>query len=206
MKIFLVLSSVPNEQGEAIEVVSYEVVRLMSEAGHKLVVQVLIREGFSDLMAARGDCARVHFNHLPNVTLLPIIYLGDIHGPLSKLRRLVAFAGAIVRSIPPINRIINPYFFPALVAQDLVAKRVAESSPDILLSIWSGKHWPQLMQYRMSQSLFIMGTPITSHRGSVTFSELFEIPTKGFVNLIKITVLNYLIVPENYNTENDGCL
>ena len=40
-----------------------EVVRLMSEAGHKLVVQVLIRKA-GDLMAARGDCARVHFNHL----------------------------------------------------------------------------------------------------------------------------------------------
>lgn len=189
MKIFLVLSSVPNEQGEAIEVVSYEVVRLMSEAGHKLVVQVLIREEFSDLMAARGDCARLHFSHLPNVTLLPIIYLGDIHGPLSKLRRLVAFAGAIVRSIPPINRIINPYFFPALVAQDLVAKRVAESSPDILLSIWSWEALAATYAIPNVPKFVYYGNP--NHKppeAQLRFPELFEIPTKGFVNLIKITL------------------
>ena len=58
MKIFLVLSAIPYEEGEAIEVVSHEVVRLMVAAGHNLIVQVIIRETSSTLMEERFSDAK----------------------------------------------------------------------------------------------------------------------------------------------------
>ena len=186
MKIFLVLSSVPYENGEAIDVVSYEELRLMAAAGHDITVQVLIREGSSEEMGERSTYVQRRITDYGNVEVLPIIYLGDLQPSLSRHGVLLQYAGTVLRSLPPINRMINSYFFPALAAEEQVHGRVTKCDPDIVLSIWS---WEALaVTYKLSgvPKFVYYGNP--NHKPSeaqMRYPALFDIPTQGGLNWVR---------------------
>jgi hypothetical protein len=137
MKILLLLSAIPYDKGEAIEVVSHEVVRLMAAAGHEMDVQVLIRDGWSEASAERERIAKAQFSGALGVRLLNIFYLGDILPKKTRLVKTISHAWAVVRSLPGVRHWINPYFFSAMAAKAMVASQVERMRPDIILSIWS---------------------------------------------------------------------
>lgn len=137
MKIFLLLSAIPYDKGEAIEVVSHEVVRLMAAAGHEVTVQVLIREGCSEAFVARERYAGNLYAGCAGVRFLPTIYLGDQPRRGSSPGSAMAQLMLILRSLPGLRRAINPALFPALVAGPLVRSRVDAVQPLAIVSIWS---------------------------------------------------------------------
>jgi glycosyltransferase involved in cell wall biosynthesis len=193
MKIFLLLSAIPYDKGEAIEVVSHEVVRLMATAGHEVDVQVLIREGWSASSAERERCAAAQFSGASGVRLLSIIYLGDILPRQSRLVGKLSHAWAVVRSLPGFRRWINPYFFSAMPAKTMVRSQVEWVRPDIILSIWS---WEAL-----AASYDIPGVPKFVYYGNpnhkppeaqLLFPDLFDIPVHGVANRIKLQILKLL--------------
>lgn len=189
----LLLSAIPYDKGEAIEVVSYEVVRLMAAAGHEVDVQVLIRDGWSESSAERERNAKAQFSGASVVKLLNIIYLGDILSKQSRWMKKFSHAWAVVRSLPGIRRQINPYFFPAMAAKARVMSQVERLCPDILLSIWS---WEAL-----EASYDIPGVPKFVYYGNpnhkpqeaqLLFPDLFDMPIHGVANRIKFRVLKLL--------------
>lgn len=193
MKILLLLSAIPYDKGEAIEVVSHEVVRLMAAAGHEVDVQILIREGWSESSAERERCAAAQFSGVPGVRLLSIIYLGNILPRQSRLVKKLSHAWAVVRSLPGFRRWINPYFFPAMAAKAMVMSQVERLRPDIILSIWS---WEAL-----EASYDIHGVPKFVYYGNpnhkpqeaqLLFPDLFDLPVHGIANRIKFQILKLL--------------
>ncbi|MCF8150171.1 MAG: glycosyltransferase family 4 protein [Sulfuritalea sp.] len=193
MKILLLLSAIPYEQGEAIEVVSLEVVRLMATAGHEVHVQVLIREGWSKSSAEREEHATDQFSPQPGVHLLPTIYLGELIRPRSRIGNLVAHLAAIVRSLPGLRRYINPYLFPAVAARPAVADQVKAIQPDVIASIWS---WEAL-----AASYDIPGVPKFVYYGNPNhkppeaqfrYPALFDIETSGLIGRLKFGILKLL--------------
>ena len=189
----LLLSAIPYDKGEAIEVVSHEVVRLMAAAGHEMDVQVLIRDGWSEASAERERIAKAQFSGALGVRLLNIFYLGDILPKKTRLVKTISHAWAVVRSLPGVRHWINPYFFSAMAAKAMVASQVERMRPDIILSIWS---WEAL-----EASYDISGVPKFVYYGNpnhkpqeaqLLFPDLFELPVQGIASQIKFKILKLL--------------
>lgn len=193
MKLLLLLSAIPYGLGEAIEVVSREVVRLMAAAGHDVYVQVLIREGRSQANAQREQAALEEFSGNARVHLLPSIYLGDMGDAGSRLRGVVGHGTAILRSLPLLRRWINPYFFPAMVAGPLIRSRVENIRPAVIASIWSWEALAASYDVRGVPKFVYYGNPNHKpHEAQYRFPELFGLPSGGVVNGIKLRVLKLL--------------
>ena len=193
MKILLLLSSIPYDQGEAIEVVSHEVVRLMAAAGHEVHVQALIREGRSDESAKHERYATEKFSAQTGVRLLPPLYLADVIRPRSRNGNRLAYLATIFASLPGLRRLINPYLFPAVAAKPAVIGQVKAIRPDVIVSIWS---WEAL-----AASYDISGVPKFVYYGNpnhkpteaqLRFPDLFGTPTCGMVARLKFSVLKLL--------------
>lgn len=193
MKILLLLSAIPYDKGEAIEVVSHEVVRLMAAAGHEVFVQVLIREGRTEKSVERERHATAQFPDGAGVRRLNIVYLGDILSRPSRMVEKLSHFWAVVRSLPGLRHWINPYFFPAMAAKAMVRAQVERVKPDIILSIWS---WEAL-----AASYDIPGIPKFVYYGNpnhkpqeaqLLFPDLFDIPVHGVANQIKFQLLKLL--------------
>ena len=193
VKILLLLSAIPYEQGEAIEVVSHEVVRLMATAGHDVHVQVLIREGWSVTSAERERYATDHFSAQAGVHLLPAIYLGDLIRPRSRMGNLVAHLAAIVRSLPGLRRYINPYLFPAIAAKPGVAAQVKAIRPDVIASIWSWEALAASYDIPDVPKFVYYGNP--NHKppeAQFRYPDLFDIETSGPIDQLKFGILKLL--------------
>lgn len=180
MKIFLLLSSVPYDQGEAIEVVSHEAARLVAVAGHEVYILPLIREGRSELSIERERYAEKSFSAQVGLKLLPPIYLGDLIRPLSRNSNRLAYLSSVFKSLPGLRREINGYLFPAIAAKPIVVDHVNAISPDVIVSIWS---WEAL-----AASYDITGIPKFVYYGNpnhkpaeaqLRFPDLFGIKTDG---------------------------
>jgi glycosyltransferase involved in cell wall biosynthesis len=193
MKILLLLSSIPYDLGEAIDVVSHEVVRLMSHEGHNIYVQPLIREKCSAESSEREEYAKQSFASQPLIQLLPAIYLADLTKSQAPIINRLNFFKAIFFSFPGLRRLINPYFFPALNARPALNSIAIEINPDVLVSIWS---WEAL-----AASYSIKGIPKFVYYGNpdhkparerLRFPHLFDISTKGFVGQVKFYILKLL--------------
>ncbi len=193
MKILLLLSAIPYNKGEAIEVVSHEVVRLMAAAGHEVDVQILIREGWSESSADRERCAAVQFSGVSGVRLLSTIYLGDILPRRSSLVKKLSHAWVVVRSLPGFRRWINSYFFPAMAAKSMVVSQVERLRPDIILSIWSWEALEASYDIPSVPRFVYYGNP--NHKpqeAQLLFPDLFDMPVQGIANRIKLQILKLL--------------
>ncbi len=190
MKIFLLLSALPYEKGEAIEVVSHEVVRLMADAGNDVVVQVLIREKRSDAFLDREWHAAKLYAGSPGVEFLPTIYLGDLPPAGASGSKVFSQAWLLVRCLPILRRKINPALFPAMAAGPLVRARAKTVGPDVIASIWS---WESLeASYDISETpkFVYYGNP--NHKPPETqlnHPELFDLGGKGILAKFKLTLL-----------------
>lgn len=193
MRIFLLLSAIPYDKGEAIEVVSHEVVRLMAAAGHEVYVQVLIREGWSELSAERERSAAALFPDASGVRLLRVIYLGDILPRQSRLVKRLSHAWAVVRSLPGFRRWINTYFFPAVAAKAMVRSQVERDRPDIILSIWSWEALEASYDIPCVPKFVYYGNP--NHKppeAQLLFPDLFDMPIYGIASRVKFQILKLL--------------
>lgn len=137
MKIFLLLSVLPYDKGEAIEVVSHEVVRLMADAGHDVFVQAIIREERSAASEERRQYAAAQFAGNPRVHLLEPLYLRGMLKARSIAAKVWEQWFVLPRSLPGIRRRFNSYFFPAMVARPQVEAAVRRTGADVIASIWS---------------------------------------------------------------------
>jgi hypothetical protein len=186
MKILLLLSSIPYDQGEAIEVVSHEAARLMAAAGHVVHVLPIIRDERSDASIERERYAAEKFSAQPGVQLLAPLYLEDYVRPRSRNSNRLAFLMTIVRSLPWLRRFINSYLFPAVVAKPGVAAHVIKLKPDVIASIWS---WEAL-----AASYDIPGLPKFVYYGNpnhkptasqLRFPRLFGIAKTGLISRLR---------------------
>jgi glycosyltransferase involved in cell wall biosynthesis len=130
VKIFLVLSAAPVPDGEAVEVVAYEVARHAVEQGHEVAVQVILREPRGSANSLRAERALERLA-LERTRVCPALYLSDVTTPTSRGgspwergRRLLASFGADA-------------LFPATRLGPAVASRVHEWGAEAILSVWS---------------------------------------------------------------------
>lgn len=193
MKILLLLSAIPYDQGEAIEVVSHEVTRLMAAAGHEVFVQALIRECWSEDTAERERYAEERFAGQERVHLLPTIHLGDLLPARSRLGMAFAHVLGIVRSLPGLRRMVNPYLFPAVAAKPAVAEQVGSIRPDVIVSIWSWEALAASYDIRGVPKFVYYGNP--NHKppeAQFRYPTLFDIDTRGLRGRIKFGILKLL--------------
>ena len=137
MRVLVALSAIPYSDGEAIDVVSYAVVKHLASSKHEIVVQAIIREGRTAVQDEREVALRQTLSEFVNVKILPSIYIGDYYTAPSRLENLLGYAMALLRGLPLLRSVINPFFFPALAVRNVFHKRVKDSSPDVIASIWS---------------------------------------------------------------------
>lgn len=129
MNIFLVLSNAPDLSGEAIEVVAHEVIEKVSALGHRLAVQIILRDPRDGGAAAHAErCVRRLT--MPTVHAFPILYVEDVIEKTNKKNGLNRL-GRMITCLS-VRRI-----FPASALGSVVEARVREFGADAILSIWS---------------------------------------------------------------------
>jgi hypothetical protein len=193
MKILLLLSSIPYDQGEAIEVVSHEVIRLMAAAGHIVHILPIIRDDRSDASVERERYAAGKFSAQPSVQLLAPLYLSDYIRPLSRNGNRIAYLATIVKSLPGLRRFINSYLFPAVAAKSGVSAQVKKSLPDVIVSIWSWEALAASYNIPDVPKFVYYGNP--NHKppeSQLRFPGLFGIPTIGLFALIRFGALKLI--------------
>lgn len=204
MKIFIVLSNFPYELGEAIEVVSFEVVRLLADAGHDLKVQVIIRDPENKESQQRQQQAQKSLAHTRIEILDPIFLKESDNMEIStekifwkKIRAVIDIFWSlpiinlfhplknrnVFWSLPIIRQQINRDLFPATKVSPQIQASIEKLQPDIILSIWS---WEALAATYLIGSVpkFVYyGNP--DHlpmKARLNHPDLFDIPTKGLIN------------------------
>lgn len=190
MKILLLLSAIPYDQGEAIEVVSHEVVRLIQKEGHTVYAQPLIREKSSPESFKREQYAKHIFSTYPLVYILPAIYLGDILKSRPPLINRLTFLKNIFFSLPGLRRLINPFFFPAINAKIILSEIINKIKPNVIASIWSWEALAASYSIKGIPKFVYYGNP--DHKPSrerLKFPHLFGIPNKGLLNRLKLLIL-----------------
>jgi len=183
-----VLSNFPFAGGEAIEVVGYEIVRLMAGAGHKVDIQVIIRQSNNSFYEQRYQQAILNFRDL-NVDFLEPIFLADLLNQRNQLaRRLFELAGVIF-TLPPLRRIINPYLFPALCLKRRIESLVDKCESDIILSVWSWEALAATYATSRVPKFVYYGNPDHKPREArLKFPDLFGISKKGLANKVKYRI------------------
>ena len=140
MRIFLVLSNFPKRNGEAIEVVTDEFVRITVIEGHQLDVQIIIRESRNKLHSVDEEEIML-MNKNENINFLPVIYLGDLWNKINIFRRfhrrLLAYIWTPICCLPLLRNHINKLLFPAKCLSNTLEKLVRKIKSDIIISIWS---------------------------------------------------------------------
>ena len=111
MQILLLLSSIPDSHGEAIDVVSNETVRLMGDSGNTVYVQPIIRESWSEESSKKEQHAKNYFSSYSSVIILPSIYLGNLIKPSLRISQRAIFLITILRSFPILRQVINKNLF-----------------------------------------------------------------------------------------------
>lgn len=179
------------KKGEAIDVVSYEVIKGMVAQGHQIFVQILIRDMRSEVTFAREELAKKMALELPNIKFLPTIYLTELPDFCASLEggvinRLILF----FRCLPGFRNILNIQLFPAMAAAPIVQQRVSDYGVDVVASIWS---WEAL-----EASYNVQGVPKFVYYGNpnhkppkiqLDYPQLFDMPYRGLIARLKLAVL-----------------
>ena len=172
MKIFLVLSNAPNPSGEAIEVVTHEVVEHASRLGHSIVVQVILREPRHSAQAEHTDRMLAQLD-LPHTETRPVLYLDDV---VPGNRRRDPFS----RTIRLLTSFRIARLFPASQLGPVVESRATESAADAILSVWSWEALASTYRIRRIPKFVYYGNP--DHlppAARFKNPELFDIPVSS---------------------------
>jgi len=131
VKILFLVSDFPKPDGEAVEMICFEMVRFLLQAGHAVHVQVLIKGDSLPPHSERQEMVREHW---PGVAMEPSIFLNP-SGKREKAGKWSRF----FRSLPIIRSKIYPPFFLGAQVAERVQSTVDRVCPDILLSLWSNE-------------------------------------------------------------------
>lgn len=184
MKVFLVLSNLPNLHGEAIEVVSYEIVRHLLNAGHKVALQVIWRYPKASEESERYHRALQQLD-LP-ITICPTLYLENLEDPYAMRRGIVRFGHRVLDLAKPER------LFPAAKFAPEIRRRLRESRADVILGVWS---WEAL-----AATYSIMDVPKFMYYGNPDHKPaearyghpaLFGIPTKTMKDKLQLMYLKW---------------
>lgn len=186
MKILLVISNYPYPQGEAIEVVTHEILRLINNKGHDFAVQVIIRERQKTANLDREKSARETWGNSPSVRFLPTIYLGDRFTPKGWLQRKLDFIWAVIWSMPVLRARVNGFLFPATRLIPEMRKLVDEVRPDIIVGIWSWEALAATYAIKSVPKFMYYGNPDHKPEAARLKSpDLFGIPNSTFTDRLK---------------------
>lgn len=194
MRIFLVLSNFPDKNGEAIEVVSYEVMRLTCAAGHHVDVQVLIRDCPNESYARKQSWIRAECRGIEGIEILPAIYLGVDETRHAKWCRRLEYLISVIRSLPLIRRRPNPILFPAMRVRKNFEAAVRERKSDIILGIWSWESLAATYAIRGVPKFMYYGNP--DHKpmeARLKQPQLYDIPAdsvKDALHLLLMKMIN----------------
>lgn len=194
MKIYLVLSNFPDKDGEAIEIVSYEVMRLLRAAAHHVYVHVLIRDSRSPFHAQKEAKIRAEFKSETAVEILPAIFLDNQIENRSRWRKRLEHIATAIRSLPLLRRIPNAALFPAMHAKAELEAAAHTRQADIILGIWSWEALAATYAIRGVPKFMYYGNP--DHKpieARLRYPELFGIPVRGLkytVNLLLLKMIN----------------
>ncbi len=179
MKILLVLSNFPYEPGEAIEVVAHEVLRLISEQGHTLKVQVIIRDARSAHHESRHRHALSAFSGTA-VEFLDPLYLPEWRSGKGGFWSKFGAIYDLFWSLPLLRRRINHRLFPASVLLPEMKKRVSSQRPDVIFSIWSWEALAATYDIEGVPKFVYYGNPDDKPQAAqLRYPELFGLSGKG---------------------------
>lgn len=185
MKLFLVLSCAPRLDGEAIEVVSCEVVRHASRLGHDLLLQVILRDARASAVSVRAEEALQRLT-IPRCKVLPTLYLEDVRRTFSRWRPLDLCCKAVLV-------LSESHLFPASRLQKVIEQRVVASQAEALLSVWSWEalaatyrisHVPKFVYYGNPDHL-----PVDARLRN---PELFGIPIVSLWDRLRLLIERFL--------------
>ena len=172
MRIFLILEDAPRPDGEAVEVVSYEVACHAARIGHKVIIQLILRylPGSESSARALQGLERIE---IENVVVNSPLYIPGIADGVTQVR-----AGPIRRCMKIVESFKTSELFPAVCLESEVATRVRESQADVILGVWS---WEALAAtYRIHEVPKFMYYGNPDHlpmEARLRNSEIFGIPS-----------------------------
>lgn len=228
MKILLVLSNYPYSRGEAIEVVTHEIIRIMCKEGHEICIQVIIREGRGDANLERERAAREEWQSFSTIQFESTIHLADRVRRKGWLWRKFGFISEIIWALPVLRNRISGFLFPASRLAGDMKRLVDKSQPDILVGIWSWEalaatyaidgipkfmyygnpdHKPEAARLR-SPELFGIGTSTLRDKVWLrllrTFNKAREVQHLRMMKHCDMTVNNSLIDAKYYEEAGHG--
>lgn len=137
MRIFLITGNVPfprdDKQGvTAVHIVTYELLRNLRNLGHDITLQVLFNPYRKASQLSHDEHAELQQLRNDGVSILPVLFQSDY---LSSRRNLPhrLLAGARRLTFGP--RISD--FYPSICMSQLMRKRLEESRPEAILTMWS---------------------------------------------------------------------
>lgn len=190
MNIFLVLSNFPIRDGEAVEVVSYEVLRFMHAAGNRVDVQVLLRDDPDAHQAEKEIKVRAEFHDMRGIEVLPAIHLAADRMHYTERGKRLRRLSTCVRSLPGVRRIPNASLFPAIHARKQVERIVRTRQADIIASIWSWEALAATYAIRGVPKFVYYGNP--DHKpmeARLGHPMLYDIPIGGLKNTLSLRLM-----------------
>lgn len=153
MRIFLVLSAAPRPDGEAVEVVAYEVVKHAAGLGHSVSIQLILRDvrGSANSTRAEENLERVS---IESVEICPPLYISDVP-PKTTSSQL----GFTTRGARFLRSFRKEEIFPATRLGPIVEARVRETRADAILSVWSWEALAATYHIRGVPKLVYYGNP-----------------------------------------------
>lgn len=189
MKIFLALSSIPNPNGEAIDIVSNEVVNWLSTTSDEVFIQVIIREKKNHTYQSIEHSFNTYTNTKKNLHFKEVIYMGDMQSPRHFLYKVYIFAKDLFMSLPLIRNCVNKSFFPALIVKKKFDKAINSVNPDIIVSIWSWESLSLIYDIKNIPKYIYYGNP--DHKpleAQLESPKLFDMHKKSFFNKMKLYI------------------
>lgn len=153
MRIFLVLSAAPRSDGEAVEVVGYEVAKHAARLGHSVTIQVILRDlrGSANSLRAEEGLRRVSIN---GVEVYAPLYISDLTPQAVRGR-----PGLIGKGVRFFRSFRKEEMFPATRLGPIVEARVREKRSDSILSVWSWEALAATYHIRGVPKLVYYGNP-----------------------------------------------
>lgn len=153
MRIFLVLSAAPTPDGEAVEVVAYEVAKHAARLGHSVTIQVILRDvrGSTSSVRAEETLQRVS---IKDVEVYPPLYISDMTPQTMR-----SHPGLIEKAVKLFRSFRTEEMFPASRLGPVVEERVRESRSHAILSVWSWEALAATYHIRGVPKLVYYGNP-----------------------------------------------
>ena len=190
MKILLTLSTIPIPDGEAIDVVSNEILNWLSKNDDVLHVQSIIREKNNDSFKELEMRFQEAIKNNENIVFEDVIYLGDFYQNKTFIQKIFLNIKNVILTLPIMNNIINKSFFPAMIAKSFFEKRIHNINPDIIVSIWSWESLSLIYNIKNIPKYVYYGNP--NHKpleAQLNNPEMFDFRVTSLMDKLRMFLL-----------------